>query len=134
MVEIITETATAEVTGRAEGEALWLDAAAAERATGWTLKPEGLCQGPVCVPVPKGREAEFVSDGQVNIANFWRHMDRAVAHDGDVWVLGAAADERAEVLRSLTAQDFELPDLDGATHRLSDHHGKKILLTTWASW
>lgn len=134
MVEIITETATTETAGRADAEALWLAADAAERATGWTLKPEGLCRGPVCVPVPKGREAEFVAGGEVNIAGFWRHMGRAVAHDGEVWVLGAAADERADALLSLTAQDFELPDLAGVTHRLSDHYGRKIFLTTWASW
>ena len=134
MVEIVTESATTEVAARADGEALWLDAAAAKAATGWELKPEGLCQGPVCVPVPKGREADFVADGEINIAGFWRHMDRAVAHGGDVWVLGAAAGERAEALRGLTALDFELPDLAGVTHRLSDHAGKKIPLSTWASW
>lgn len=134
MVEIITEDATTEVAGRADGEALWLDAAEAERATGWSLKPEGMCRGPVCVPVPVGRAGALVKDGAVDVAGFWRHLDRAVAHDGAVWVLGAAAAERAEALRGLTAQDFALPDLDGKTHRLSEHAGKKVLLATWASW
>ena len=31
---------------------LWLSADDAERATGWTLKPEGMCQDDVCVPLP----------------------------------------------------------------------------------
>ena len=117
-------------------EGRYVDGTALAEATGWALKPEGLCQGPVCVPVPKGREADFVDDegGLVNIAGFWRHMGRAVAHGGETWVLGAAAEERAQALRSLTAQDFALPDLNGRTHRLSEHFGKKILLTTWASW
>ena len=30
---------------------LWLSAADAERATGWTLKPEGICRDDVCVPM-----------------------------------------------------------------------------------
>jgi peroxiredoxin len=37
-------------------------------------------------------------------------------------------------LQSLDAPDFELPDLAGRKHRLSDHRGKKVLLASWASW
>ena len=37
-------------------------------------------------------------------------------------------------LDGLDAPDFALPDLDGAVHRLSDLRGKKVFLTTWASW
>ena len=36
----------------ADGDALWLDGPAIEQATGWTWKPEGLCHGEVCVPLP----------------------------------------------------------------------------------
>ena len=35
-----------------DGDSLWLDAAAIESATGWAWKPEGLCRGDICVPVP----------------------------------------------------------------------------------
>ncbi|TAK76433.1 MAG: redoxin domain-containing protein [Dehalococcoidia bacterium] len=34
----------------------------------------------------------------------------------------------------LDAPDFELPDLDGRMHRLSDRRGKKVVLALWASW
>ena len=44
---------------------LWLSADDAERATGWTLKPEGMCQDDLCVPLP-------VRDGRVDVAAFWR--------------------------------------------------------------
>jgi hypothetical protein len=137
MVTIVTEEHTAEAaSGRSDGEDLWLSAADAAATTGWTLKPEGLCRGEVCVPVPRGREADFVRDGAVNIAAFWRHMGRPAVHpdDGSIWVLGAGAAERAETLRSLEAPDFALPDLDGRMHTLSEHRGKKVLLVTWASW
>jgi hypothetical protein len=34
------------------GDELWLDGAAITEATGWTWKPEGLCRGDLCVPLP----------------------------------------------------------------------------------
>lgn len=118
------------------GEGLWLSAAEAAAATGWSLQPEGLCRGAVCVPIPRGREAEFAAGGTVNLAAFWQHMDAPAAHskDGDIWALGESAPARADSLRSLDAPDFTLPDLAGVAHSLSDHRGKKVLLATWASW
>ncbi len=35
---------------------------------------------------------------------------------------------------TLEAPDFELPDLSGKMHRLSQHRGKKVLLIAYASW
>ena len=137
MVTILTEDGAVEapMVAGAPG-ALWLDAAAAERATGWSLKPEGLCRGDVCVPVPAGRTAEFVQDNEVDLAAFWRLMGRPAVHDEDgaVWSLGAGAADRTERLRSLEAPDFALPDLAGRTHRLTDQRGRKVFLVTWASW
>ena len=70
---------------------LWLSADDAERATGWTLKPEGMCQDDICVPLP-------VHDGRVDVAAFWRLLDRPVVSDaaGETWVLGAGAEQRNE--------------------------------------
>jgi hypothetical protein len=117
-------------------EGLWLDADQAAAASGWELRPEGLCRGDVCVPVPPGKAETFVADGKVNLAAFWRHMGMpaATSADGDVWALGEGADNRATELRSLKAPDFTLPDLAGVEHSLSDYRGKKTLLATWASW
>ena len=90
---------------------LWLSADDAERATGWTLKPEGMCQDDVCVPLP-------VHDGRVDVAAFWRLLDRPVVSDaaGDTWVLGAGAEQRNTALAGLMAPDFTLPDLAGVPH------------------
>jgi len=120
----------------AAGEALWLSAAEAEAAAGWIAKPEGLCRGEVCVPLPAGREAEFVRGARVNAAALWRHLGRAVAHSdsGHLWVLGESARDRAAALATLEAPDFTLPDVAGRPHSLSDYRGKKVLLVTWASW
>ena len=121
---------------RGEGERLWLSASDMEAATGWQVKPEGLCHGAACVPLPAGRETEVVRDGRVEVGAFWRHLGKPLAHSeaGDVWVLGEGAGARAEALRSLQAPDFRLPDPSGVMHSLSELRGKKVLLVSWASW
>jgi len=106
---------------------LWLSAGDAERATGWTLKPEGMCQDDMCVPME-------VRDGCVDVAAFWQRLDRPVVRAGDTWVLGAGAEQRNAALAGLMAPDITLPDLDGVPHTLSTLRGKKVFLCTWASW
>lgn len=137
MVTILSELGAFDgVAGEAAGDDLWLPSGEATRATGWTLKPEGFCRDNVCVPAPPGDADAYVRGDSVNVAAFWRRMDRPVLHDADggTWVLGDAAAERAEQLASLRAPDFTLPDLSGRMHSLSDYRGKKVFLSTWASW
>lgn len=136
MTTIITPDGAQSVAARAETEDLWLGESDLERATGWTLKPEGICRQEVCVPVPSGSRGTIVKAGEVNVAGFWRHMGRVVVHDQsrEVWVLGESSPERARELVGLRAPDFSLPDLHGVLHSLSDHRGKKVLVATWASW
>ena len=121
---------------RDEEGALWLAPADLTAATGWTIRPEGLCRGAVCVPAPPGETNRFVGDGAVNVAAFWERMGApvAVSDDGDVWALGEPAETRAQQLESLDAPDFGLPDLDGRVRRLSEFRGRKVFLATWASW
>ena len=123
-------------TARAAGEDLWLDTPELERVTGWSMKPQGLCRGDICVPVPASRSAEYVAGDAVNAAAFWRRMNNPVVRDaaGEAWVLGTSATHRSQSLQSLQAPDFALPDLAGVTRKLSEHRGKKVLLATWASW
>jgi len=88
----------------------------------------------VCVPLPRG--ADMIRDGRLDLAAAWRRSGQPVVHDSAsrVWVLGTGAAQRSAALASLQAPDFELPDLDGRLHRLSAHRGRKVFLTTWASW
>lgn len=120
---------------RATMEALWLGRADIERATGWQWKPEGLCHEDTCVPLPRGA-AGLLQGDRLDLAAMWRHMGQPVVHDGEgsTWVLGTGAAQRADALASLQAPDFELPDLDGHVHRLSEYRGRKVFLATWASW
>ena len=118
------------------GDELWLDIDSLEETAGWTLKPEGVCRDEVCVPLPRGREGEFVDRGRFNMAAFARHMGQPVLQDAasHSWAIGEAGETRASALRSLQAPDFTLPDMAGVTHSLSDYRGRKVFLVSWASW
>jgi hypothetical protein len=120
----------------ADGDALWLDGPAIEQATDWAWKPEGLCHGDRCVPLPPAARDELVRDGRLNLAAMWRRSGQPVVHDATsrTWVLGTGAEQRGAALTTLQAPDFELPDLDVRMHRLSQYRGRKVFLATWASW
>jgi len=124
----------------AESNALWLEAGELKRLTGWELKPEGICRGDLCVPIPPGADTKFISkrDGKtwLNFNALSDLMGKPWAGDlaHRVWYFGAEAAERGNSLKSLQAPDFELPDLDGKLHRLSDYRGSKVFLLAWASW
>jgi len=113
---------------------VFLSAAELERATGWAVKPEGLCRDAVCVPVRD--RAALVSAAGVDLAGFAAALGRPLALDlaEGVAALGTAAADRGAALASLAAPDFSLPDLAGRQHTLSAQRGKKALLIAYASW
>jgi len=122
----------------ADGEHLWIAPDDLGRATGWQSKPQGLCQGEVCVPVPQGKRAAWFDDGgRLDFAAFAAHLGRGQARDEahSVWSFGPPGGRGiAEGSGPVVAPDFQLPDLDGRIHSLADHRGKKVLLYCWASW
>lgn len=124
---VLTEHATYELP---DGTDLFLSEADAARVTGWEAKPEGMCRGEICVPLPRSMR----DGGDIDVAGFWRLLGAPVLSEGDTWMLGVAAEERAAALDALDAPDFALPDLAGVQHRLSGLRGRKVLLATWASW
>jgi hypothetical protein len=104
-----------------------------EETLGWELKPEGLCQGHVCIPVDRG---DLVREDGLDLRVLADALQRPFVADERhaVASLGASHHDRGEALASLDAPDFTLPDLDGNLHSLSDHRGKKVLLVAYASW
>jgi len=80
--------------------------------------------------------SELVRGARLNIAAMWRRSGQPVVHDSAArtWVFGAGAAQRGAALTRLEAPDFELPDLQGRAHRLSQYRGRKVFLATWASW
>jgi hypothetical protein len=129
MTRILTPTDEHDVKAH---DGLWMPAADAERITGWTLKPEGMCRAELCVPMP----ASAVKGREIDVAAFWTKLGGPVvaSEAGDVWVLGAPADERNAALGGLQAPDFTLPDIDGMPRSLSQLRGRKVFVATWASW
>ncbi len=121
-----------------EGQDLWLPPSELPAATGWELRPEGACRGDVCVPIPRGREGEFLRErpARFNLAALARLLGQPVVHEDahGVWVFGETAAVRRTGMQSLQAPDFTLPDLDGRSHALSDYRGQKVFLVFWASW
>ncbi len=122
----------------AEGPDLWMPSGELHAATGWELRPEGACRGDVCVPIPRGRESEFLRErpARFNLAALARLLGQPVVHEDahGVWSFAESADARSKAMRSLQAPDFTLPDLEGRPHALTDYRGKKVLLVFWASW
>jgi hypothetical protein len=136
MTTIVIDDKATICNANVKNNELWIDQKELEKAIGWSIKPEGFCQGNTCIPYPKTEADAFVQGSEVNVSSFWNLMDKPILHDesGDTWMLGTGHKERLSVLNSLQAPDFSLPDLDGKRHSLSDYKGKRVFLTTWSSW
>jgi len=103
-------------------------------ALGYVRKPEGLCKGPICHPIPDG--GVVADDGTIGLDELAAITGRPVAVDAEAGAafVGVAAADRQAALGALEAPDFTLPDLEGKLHSLSEHRGKKVLLVAYASW
>lgn len=103
-------------------------------ATGWKLKPEGLCRDNVCVPV-RDRDRLFVGE-RLDIAAVAGALGRLAVVDVEAGIaaIGLANDGRRAALHDHEAPQFTLPDLDGVEHDLGEWRGKKKLLFAFASW
>ncbi|MEY9906334.1 peroxiredoxin [Catenulispora sp. MAP12-49] len=119
----------------AEDGSILIPVAEVPAALGWERKPQGWCRGDICIPA---RVAEGVErdGGLVDLAAFAALVDRpyAAVPEWGVAALGVSAAERASALAEGEAPDFELRDLAGTAHRLSDLRGRKVALVFWASW
>ena len=116
------------------GDSVCIDPVSLQSTLGWQLRPEGLCRDDVCLLVPD--RAALVRDEGIDLTTLAALLDRPLALDRDerVAALGTAHTSRASQMNSLAAPDFELPDIHGQLHSLSDHAGKKVLLIAYASW
>jgi len=139
-VVVYDGTPTKVVANEDSSADLWITMADLKKATGFVVKPQGVCREQLCFPLPKARKTEFISkEGSVswfNLSAFAKLVKQPVARDekNGVWYFGKREDERSTYLASLKAPNFTLPDLAGKTHSLADYRGKKVLLITWASW
>ena len=100
-----------------------------EAGTGWTLKPEGACQGHVCIPLSQP------AGDIVDVASIARDMAMPLvaSEEHRMWALGPAS-IGSRALASAEAPDLKLPDLDGNLFSLSSLRGQKVLLYAWAPY
>jgi hypothetical protein len=99
-----------------------------ERRSGWSLKPEGLCKGEVCIAFPD------VSGPLLDVRLLAERLKMPLAHDPkhEVWCLGPESE--GKVLDPPRAPELELPDWRGETFALRSLRGQKVVLVAWASW
>ena len=104
-----------------------------EAGTGWQLKPEGACQGDICIPLSPA--ASVAANGMVDVERVARDigMPLAAAPAHGLWALGPAS-IKSRALTSAIAPQLRLPDLDGKEFLLSSLRGKKVLLYAWAPY
>jgi hypothetical protein len=105
-----------------------VDPADLERRTGWHVTPEGLCNGPLCVPLPPTLEDPL--DAHILAERLGMPLLHDPAHQ--LWCLGPASGGRA--LTSAVAPELVVPELDGTPFALDTLRGQKVLLVAWASW
>lgn len=134
-VLIIDDARHTDVDGEVRDGRLLVGIDALEAATGWRLKPEGLCRDEICVPV-RDRARLSPAEGLIDVEAVAAALGRPVVADAEsaVVAIGEAADMRAGEMRSLQAPDFTLPDLDGRPVSLHTFNRRKVLLLAWSSW
>jgi hypothetical protein len=99
-----------------------------ESRSGWHLRPEGLCQGEVCVPLRSSPTLGELLDVRVPASA----LGMPVVEDGDLVALGPRAFQ--PTLPSAEAPPLVLPDVHGEPFDLASLRGTKVLLLAWASW
>jgi peroxiredoxin len=118
-----------EVAARRVGPDLVLDATAVLSATGWELKPHGLCRDDVCNPAQLGEE---VALGELAAT---LHRPLALELDGidgpAVAVLGEPGGSTLHA--GDVAPPVTLPDVDGNPVQITGT-GRKTAVVTWSTW
>jgi hypothetical protein len=103
-------------------------------ALGWELKASGLCQDATCVPIAD--PSSLTVGDRVDVAAAARALGRPVVVDLEAGLMAVAlpAELRRQALEELRAPGFELPDVEGTLHDLSEWAGVKKALVAFSSW
>ena len=101
---------------------------------GWSQKPEGLCQGDVCIPIAS--RPDLITKQGLDLMSLGELLGRPIVidHEESVASVGAETAAHGAELAGGVAPDFTLPDLTGREYSLSSFKGKKVLLIAYASW
>ena len=133
---IITDDGAVAVSAAIDGERILVDPTTLSVATGWTLKPEGLCRGEVCVP-----DVDVARAGRRRPASTWPCSPGSPTSSWSststrrVAALGTEPPVRASELAVAAG-----PGLHGRHHRRRDRvaaatsRASKKLLVAFSSW
>lgn len=124
---LLDGTTTTEIPAAYDGDALLVGAADLLTATGWELKPVGLCRGDVCVPVPLPDPAPLAAFA----AALQRPLAVEVLADRVVAVLGEPGGSTVKV--GDVAPEVALSDVDGNAVAVTGT-GRKTAVVAWSTW
>jgi hypothetical protein len=113
-------------------DALWISKRDLTDINEFEVKPQGACRADICIPIPK----EMLRGDYFNLTAFAKKIGQPVVADADtqVWSFGEIQALRGSFLEGRMAPDFTVPDRAGRPVHLARLRGKKVLVTTWASW
>lgn len=99
--------------------------------TEWSLNPQGLCRGDICVPASGAQRA----DGTLDLDVVTSRLGMPVVHDEEhgLYAIGPAT-ATGRALSTAVAADPELLTRGGEPFRLSSLRGRKVVLVAWASY
>lgn len=109
-----------------------VDPEALAAATGWVLKPEGLCQGEVCRPL-LGRRIT-AEDDWIDTDAWADALGLLVARDATYDVIAVVPSAAEHAATAGQAPSLELSDVNGNPVSFDELSGQKRVLVTWASW
>lgn len=114
----------------------YVDSADLTAATGWDLKPVGLCRGDVCVPLFGRGVAHPEDPDRIDLAQWAEALGLLLVNDEteSVAALAPSAESRTRDLSDGKAPSLTLNDVDGNPVSFDDFSGSKRVLVTWASW
>jgi hypothetical protein len=120
---------TRPITGSAD---LWVRKDDLPRINDFHVKPEGACRADLCIPISKTMK----QGDWFNLTAFAHKVGQSYVNDptSRAWSFGEIPAVTGSYSNSRIAPDFAVPDRKGKVVHLSDFRGKKVLVTTWASW
>jgi peroxiredoxin len=118
------------------GDGRFVDATDLAAATGWALKPEGLCRDETCVPLFGRRVTHPDDDSRIDLPEWADAVGLLLAIDvaEGVAAVTPSADAHRREVASGKAPSLQLQDVDGKPLSFDDLSGHNRVLVTWASW
>lgn len=91
---------------------------------GWSIKPQGACQGDRCLPL----------GAEPSVATLLDRLGAATVVDEETGAMAVGPESGGTTLTSTELPDVVLEDRHGAPVNLRSFIGRRLVLTSWAPW